>query len=126
MRRFYADVSRINHETFDIDEAARLEVEWWRAHRYLQRGDIGRAASGRSEAEPAVEQPWLATVAGLYAHVYWVPIAGVRGAAAHRAEAMRISDRWVDAGCDPTSDAIAAEREELVKGYKLLRTVVAK
>jgi hypothetical protein len=31
-----------------------------------------------------------------------------------------------DAGCDPTSDAIAAEREELVKGYKLLRTAVAR
>jgi hypothetical protein len=138
MRRFYADISRINGETFDIDEAARLEVEWWRVHRYLQRGGTGGAASGRSAAEPAVKQPRPSTgpdgattplveaLAALYAHIYAVPVAVVRGAAAHRAEAMRISDRWVEAGCDPTSDAIAAEREELVKGYKLLRAAVAR
>jgi len=115
MRQFYADVSRINRETFDIDEAARLEIEWWRVHRYLQR-----------ESPSGATTPLVESLAALYAHVYAVPVAAVRGAATHRAEAMRISDRWVDAGCDPTSDAIAAEREELVKGYKLLKTAVAR
>src|SRR5262245_50673926 len=37
MRRFYVLVTRTHHEDFDVDEAARLEVAWWRAHRYLQR-----------------------------------------------------------------------------------------
>src|SRR5256885_9558610 len=32
MRRFYALVARTSNETFDVDEAARLEVEWWRVH----------------------------------------------------------------------------------------------
>jgi hypothetical protein len=115
MRRFYVDVARINRETFDVDEAARLEVEWWRVHRYLQR-----------EAPDGSVTPLVEALAALYAHVYAVPVAAVRGAATHRAEAMRISDRWVEAGCDPASDAIAAEREELVKGYTLLRAAVVR
>jgi hypothetical protein len=39
MRGFYALVARRHGETFDVTEAARLEVEWWRIHRYLQRDD---------------------------------------------------------------------------------------
>ena len=56
-----------------------------------------------------------AALASLYAHVYGVPADRVRAAAAHRAEAMKISDAWVEAGSDATSPAIAAERDELVK-----------
>src|SRR5256885_14767993 len=32
MRRFYALVARTSHENFDVDEAARVEVEWWRGN----------------------------------------------------------------------------------------------
>jgi hypothetical protein len=39
---------------------------------------------------------------------------------------MRISDAWVAAGCDPTGPEIAAERDELIKGYAELRTAVAR
>ena len=39
-----------------------------------------------------------AALASLYAHVYGVPADRVRAAAAHRAEAMKISDAWVEAG----------------------------
>src|ERR687887_2866597 len=35
MRRFYALVARTHRERFDVAEAGRLEVEWWRVHRYL-------------------------------------------------------------------------------------------
>jgi hypothetical protein len=63
-------------------------------------------------------------LAALYAHVYAVPADQVRAAAAHRAEAMRISDDWVEAGADGTSPAIIAERDELVKGYALLKVAV--
>ncbi len=53
-----------------------------------------------------------------------LPAEAVWEAAAHRAEAMRISDDWVEAGAKPTSPAVAAERDELVKGYALLRAAV--
>jgi hypothetical protein len=36
MRRFYTLISRIHRQTFDIAEATRLEIRWWRAHRELQ------------------------------------------------------------------------------------------
>jgi hypothetical protein len=110
MRRFYAMVVESSGETFDIDEAARLEVDWWREHRYIQR-----------EAPDAGLGALTDALAALYSHVYGVPPGTVREAAAHRAEAMRISDEWVAAGCDPKSDAIAAERDELIKGYTQLR-----
>lgn len=110
MRRFYALVTKTHGETFDLDQAARLEVEWWRVHRYLQR-----------EAPDGSTEPLTDAVAALYAHVYGVPVDLVREAAGHRAEAMRISDRWVADGAHSGSAAIAAEREELIKGYTLLR-----
>ena len=37
MRRFYRLLADRSAEDFDPAEAARLEVEWWRAHRELQR-----------------------------------------------------------------------------------------
>ncbi len=114
MRRFYTLVVRDSGESFDVTEAARLEVEWWRAHRERQHGDPGSL----DELTDAV--------AALYAHVYGVPVATVREAARHRALAMDISDRWVADGRDPASPAIAAERAELVEGYRLLRAAVAR
>lgn len=114
MREFYADVKRVNRESFDVDEAARLEIEWWRAHRYLQRESQGDGAAELVDA-----------LANLYAHVYGMPVDRMRPAASHRAQAMVISDAWVAEGCDPSSPAIAAERDELIKGYSLLRDAVA-
>jgi hypothetical protein len=113
MRRFYGLVARTHKETFDLDEAARLEVQWWRVHRYLQR------ESPDSGLEPLVD-----ALSAVYSHVYSVAPDTVRQAAAHRAKAAAISDAWVAAGCDPQSPAIAAEREELIKGYASLRAAV--
>jgi hypothetical protein len=139
MRRFYALVIRHHGETFDLDEAARREVEWWRVHRELQREAQGSETHGNetqgsetqgSETQGSETQgsagldDLTAALASLYAHVYGVPADRVRAAAAHRAEAMRISDAWVEAGSDAASPAIAAERDELVKGYALLRAAV--
>ncbi len=112
MRRFYALVARTSHETFDVDEAARLEVEWWRVHRVLQHsGDLDPSA---------LDDAFVA----LYAHVYGVPASSVREAAARRAEATRVSDRWVAEGCDPASPLLATERAELIAGYTALRRAV--
>jgi hypothetical protein len=63
-------------------------------------------------------------LAAVYAHVYGVAPEVVRQAAEHRARAAQISDAWVEAGCDPDSPAVAAEREELIKGYASLRAAV--
>jgi hypothetical protein len=109
MRAFYDLVRREYRATFEPAEAARLEVEWWRVHRYLQR------ESPEGGAEPLVE-----AVAALYAYLYGLPRDQVREAASYRAEAMLVSDRWVAGGCDPASPAIDAGREALVRGYVLL------
>jgi hypothetical protein len=41
MRRFYRLVGARSGEDFDPTEAARLEVEWWRAHRELHDREPG-------------------------------------------------------------------------------------
>lgn len=45
LRRFYELVSGRHGEHFDVTEAARLEVEWWRAHREAQHDRRMTAAS---------------------------------------------------------------------------------
>ncbi len=116
MRRFYALVAARNGESFDLDEAARLEVEWWRRHRQLQRESTDGSTVTLDDLTDGL--------ADLYAHVYAVPADQVRPAAAHRAAAMEISDAWVADGARPDAPAIEQERDELIAGYALLRTVV--
>lgn len=114
MRRFYALVVDRTGERFDPTEAARLEVEWWRAHRELQRGD------------GAVDDRELVNaLAALSSYVYSVPREHVRLAAEQRALAMVHSDRWVAEGCDAQSPLIAEERAALVRSYEALRGAVS-
>ena len=113
MQRFYRLVADRHGETFDVTEAARLEVEWWRIHRQLQ--------PDRGEAE---ERPLVDALAALYAHLYGVAATEVELAARERALAMRHSDRWVADGCDPQSPLIGEERAALVRGYAALLAVV--
>ena len=113
MRRFYVLAARSSGEEFDVDEAARLEVEWWRVHRHLQR-----------DAPDEDQAALVDALAALYAHVYGVPADTVRLAAAERAAACRVSDRWVADGCDPDSPALGAERAALVRSYAALLAAV--
>ena len=113
MRAFYALVARRHGERFDVAEAARLEVEWWRIHRYLQR-----------EEPDGNENELVDALAALYAHVYRVAPADVRLAAQERALAMRHSDRWVAEGCDPASPLVSEERAALVRSYAALLAAV--
>jgi hypothetical protein len=89
-----------------VDEAARLEVDWWRAHREAQHG--------------APDAELIDALTALYAHVYGVAEDRVRQAAVERAAAMVISDKWVADGCDPDSPALAEERAALVRSYAAL------
>jgi hypothetical protein len=112
MQRFYGLVRRRHGEPADIVEAARLEVEWWRVHRDLQRRHAG-------------DEAVLAdALAALYAHVYAVPAADVAMAAQQRALAMRHSDRWVQEGCAMDSPLVAEERAALVRSYAALLAAV--
>jgi hypothetical protein len=107
MRRFYTLV-----DVPDPAHAARLEVEWWRVHRLHQRED----AAGDSEL--------ITALVDLYAYVYDASPDAVRPAAEHRAEAMRLSDEWVTAGCSLEDPRLAVERRELVASYSALRDAV--
>jgi len=112
MRRFYALLLLTHGEPADPARAARLEVDWWaahRAHQYEEGSDTG---------------PLVTALARLYAYVYDTAEEAVRPAAQHRARAMDISDRWVAGGCDPGSPLIAGERAELVRCYAALLAAV--
>ncbi len=107
MRRFYAMLG-----TTDPARASELEVEWWRVHREHQH-------------EPgSTSQPLTDALAELYAHVYDADSAAVRAAGALRADAMDVSDRWVEAGCDPDSPMLDEERALLVRSYASLLAAV--
>ncbi|HTN24463.1 MAG TPA: hypothetical protein VL120_10785 [Solirubrobacteraceae bacterium] len=111
MRGFYALVARHHGERFDVERAAWLEVEWWRAHREVQHGRDG---------EPALVEALVA----LYAHVYDVAPADVRLAAEQRALAMRHSDSWVAAGLPDAGPLLDEERAALVRSYAALLAAV--
>ena len=115
MRRFYGLVVDRSGEDFDPAEAARLEVEWWRAHRELQH-----------DGDSVDDDELVDALAALYSYVYSVPREDVRVAAQQRALAMVHSDRWVEQGCDPDSSLIEEERAALVRSYESLRAVVGR
>jgi hypothetical protein len=113
MTRFYQLLRKSSGEQFAPARAAQLEVEWWRVHRAAQ------------HAEAAVPSEELAVALGdLYAYSYSVDPAEVHRAAALRAEAMDVSDRWVERGCDPRDPALAHERALLVRSYAGLLAAV--
>lgn len=112
MARFYRLVAASEPATFDPVRAAALEVEWWRAHREVQHG-------GADSAEALV-----LALRDLYAYCYSVDPAELGQAAALRAEAMDVSDRWVAAGRDPRDPRLAAERALLVRSYAALLAAV--
>jgi len=113
MTRFYRLLRRSAGGSFDPARAARLEVEWWRVHREAQH------ASGSGPTEELT-----LALRDLYAYAYSVAPADVHQAAALRAEAMHVSDRWVDAGCDPEDPQLAHERALLVRSYAGLLAAV--
>ena len=120
MRRFYGLVRLTYGEPQDVVRAAWLEVNWWRAHREVQRpaAPLDAAGAGQSSAE------LVDAVARLYAFLYREPESEVRPAAAHRARAMDISDQWVADGCRADSPLLPLEHAALVQSYAALLSVV--
>jgi hypothetical protein len=106
MTLFYRLLRKSGGAGFAPVRAAELEVEWWRAHR-------------EGEAEGLV-----AALTDLYAYTYEVDPSSVRQAAALRAEAMDVSDAWVEDGSDPADQRLATERALLVRSYAALLSAV--
>jgi hypothetical protein len=113
MTRFYRLVRASEGLALDPGHAARLEVEWWRAHRAAQHG-----------ARPGAHEELVVALRDLYAYSYETDPQLVRPAADLRAEAMEISDRWVADGCDPDDPNLAHERVLLVRSYAALLAAV--
>jgi hypothetical protein len=113
MRRFYQLLRRSEAAQFDPTRAAELEVEWWRVHREHQHAALDDPSEGLTAA-----------LRDLYAYTYSVDPADVHRAAQLRAEAMDVSDRWVEAGSDPDNPLLANERALLVRSYAALLAAV--
>jgi hypothetical protein len=113
MERYYRMVARKHGERFDPAEAARLEIEWWRAHRELR--------EGREEGE---DERLVEAFAALYSLVYGVPPDSVQTAAKQRAQATFHSDRWIAQGLPEDSPLISEERAALIRSYESLLEAV--
>lgn len=114
MRRFYALVRLTHGGPASPARAAELEVDWWRVHR--------EGPHAADDAAPAEEL--VSAVTRLYCYVYGEPEAAVRQAAAERARAMGLSDRWVREGCRPDSGLLPLEHAALVRSYAALLAAV--
>jgi hypothetical protein len=114
MRRFYALVKLSYGHPASPAEAARLEVDWWRAHRDNQYSTRERGAGGEL----------VESVTRLYSYLYREPEDAVRPAAVYRARAMGLSDQWVAEGCEPGSPLLPLEHAALVRCYAALLAAV--
>jgi hypothetical protein len=113
MRRFYQLLRKSESAGFDPTRASELDVEWWRVHREHQHAAMDDPTEGL-----------IVALQDLYAYTYGVDPGGVREAARLRAEAMDISDRWVETGSDPANPLLAEERALLVRSYAALLAAV--
>ena len=80
---FYKSIREVSDTDFDVERAARLELEWWIVHRERARhppGDLDRA------------------LAALASEIYHVPAERLQEHARLRAEAMEIRDRKAEQG----------------------------
>ncbi len=81
--KFYQEIRRMSDLPFNVDRAARLELEWWIIHRERPKhspGDLDHA------------------LAELQAEIYQVPIERLMDHGRLRAEAMIIRDTKAEAG----------------------------
>ena len=115
MTRFYQLLRKSEGDSFDPVEAARLEVEWWRVHREAQHA---RGVATRSD-----RRWWPRYATSTRTRTASTP-RQLQRAADLRAEAMDVSDRWVESGCDPENPQLADERGLLVRSYAALLAAV--
>jgi hypothetical protein len=95
--KFYQSLRNMSDIPFDVDRAARLELEWWIIHRE-------RAKHAPGDLEHALAE--------LQAEIYRIPIERLQEHGRLRAEAMTIRDEKADAG--GVSEADWAKIDELL------------
>lgn len=106
--RFYAAIRKMSDIPFDVDRAARLELEWWIIHRQ-------RAQHAPGDLEKAL--------ADLQAEIYHVPVDRLMEHGRLRAEAMTIRDTKAENG--GVTEADWARINELLKeSWRSLRKAV--
>jgi hypothetical protein len=110
MRRFYAYVKEPTGGKYDVDKAAKLEVQWWAVHRnrdqYPDHSALAQA------------------LADTYAEVYQQPADRLLPAGEARAAAMDLSDQWNREGKDPNSPLLDQIATLLVASYRSLSDAV--
>ena len=110
MRRFFAMIKRIHHLDLDVEQAARLEINWWSVHRKLF-------------AKPR-NQELVDAITAVYALSYRIEREKLSQAAFHRAQGMLYSDLWVNSDRDPHSPYLVEEERELLIGYTVLKAAL--
>ncbi|HVN16035.1 MAG TPA: hypothetical protein VMT73_09880 [Anaerolineales bacterium] len=110
VKRFYRFIKNVHGEDFDVEHAAKLEVNWWSVHRKL---------FGNPENQELVE-----ALANLYAEAYGIPVEKVQDAARLRALGMLYSDQWVNAGKPENSPLLTQEEETLLQSYVALKEAI--
>jgi len=81
--KFYGEIRKLSDIAFDVDRAARLELEWWIIHRQ-------RAQHVPSDLDKALAE--------LQAEIYRVPVERLMEHGRLRAEAMTIRDTKAENG----------------------------
>jgi hypothetical protein len=111
MRQFYEYVKEPTGGRYDVDRAAKLEVNWWAVHRnrnqYPDHSALAQA------------------LADTYAEVYQMPADNLLAAGEARAAAMDLSDQWNREGKDPNSPLLGQIADLLVQSYRSLSEAVA-
>jgi hypothetical protein len=107
MRRFYTLLNRVHGLSLDVERTAHVEVEWWAVH---------RRCFGQAQNQELVE-----ALANSYAVLFGLSVQVLREASAYRAQAMLVSDRWVNAGRQPGSPLLAQVEDELARAYIALK-----
>jgi len=110
MRRFYAYVREPTGGRYDVDTAAKLEVQWWAVHRNRDQYPDHSALA--------------AALAATYAEVYQLPAERMLPAGEARAAAMDLSDQWNREGKDEQSPLLEQIATLLVQSYQSLSDAV--
>ena len=108
LEKFYAEIRDISTTDFDVQKAAKLELEWWIVHRQRKQykeGDLARAL-----AETAAE-------------VYRLPVENFTEHGRLRAESMNIRDTKAESGGVTEEDWKKID-ELLHQSWRSLHTVV--
>lgn len=106
--KFYGGIRRVSAEPFDVERAARLELDWWIVHRE-------RASHPRDDLDRKLAE--------LQAELYHLPAERLMGHARLRAEAMLLRDRAAENGT-PTGEQWAEIDRLLRTSWRSLWEVV--